>query len=228
VAELREAELRCAAGILGLAGVHFLEYRDSGMPGSPDNNHPQALAAAPLEEVADRVACHIRLLRPQVVATFDPIGGYKHPDHIAIHNATVRAFHLAGDPNYTSDLPPYQPQKLYFHGFPKKFLRYVIRLMPLFGMDPQGFGRNKDIDLQALVEEGDFPIHARIDCRPVRNQKEAASACHSSQLASGPPRSGLLNWVFRSFGRKEQFTRAYPPPEPGLREHDLFAGVRAG
>jgi LmbE family N-acetylglucosaminyl deacetylase len=55
LAELRESELRCAASLLGLASVTFLDYRDSGMPGSPDNQHPQALAAAPLEEVAARV-----------------------------------------------------------------------------------------------------------------------------------------------------------------------------
>ena len=50
VADLRVSELRCAAGILGLAGVHFLDYRDSGMAGSSDNQHPQALSAAPVEE----------------------------------------------------------------------------------------------------------------------------------------------------------------------------------
>ena len=33
--------------MLELAGVHFLNYRDSGMPGSEDNYHPQALAAQP-------------------------------------------------------------------------------------------------------------------------------------------------------------------------------------
>ncbi len=54
IGALREHELRCAAGHLGLTGVHFLGYRDSGMPGSEDNRHPQALAAAPLDEVAGR------------------------------------------------------------------------------------------------------------------------------------------------------------------------------
>src|SRR3989304_5201223 len=34
IAERRVAELRCAALRLGLSGVHFLDYRDSGMPGS--------------------------------------------------------------------------------------------------------------------------------------------------------------------------------------------------
>jgi LmbE family N-acetylglucosaminyl deacetylase len=63
IAELRESELRCAAGILGLTGVYFLGYRDSGMPGSPDNQHPNALVAQSLDEVAAKVAHYIRLLK---------------------------------------------------------------------------------------------------------------------------------------------------------------------
>jgi len=90
IAERREYELRCAASKLGLAGVHFLDYRDSGMPGSVENSHPRALAAAPLEQVAEKIAHHIRKLGPQVVLTFDPIGGYKHPDHIAVHKAPTK------------------------------------------------------------------------------------------------------------------------------------------
>ncbi len=39
--EAREAELRCAAGKLGLAGVYFLDYRDSGMPARPTTNIPR-------------------------------------------------------------------------------------------------------------------------------------------------------------------------------------------
>ena len=154
IAERRVDELRCAAGILGLNGVHFLDYRDSGMPGSPDNSHPQALAAAPLDEVAGKIVGYIRRLQPQVVLTFDPIGGYKHPDHIAIQRATLQAFHLAGDAGYITEDPPFQPQKLYYQVIPKGFLRIAVRLLPLFGRDPRRFGRNADIDLMALVEEG--------------------------------------------------------------------------
>jgi LmbE family N-acetylglucosaminyl deacetylase len=227
IADRRLSELRCAAGILGLTGVHFLDYRDSGMPGSPDNRHPHALVAAPLDEVAGKVAHFMRLLRPQVVLTFDPIGGYKHPDHIAVHQATVRAFHLAGDPSWQDDLPVFQPQKLYYHVFPKGMLRLGLRLLPLFGRDPHHFGRNGDIDLAALVEEGDFPIHAEIDFREVVDQRQAAADCHASQLGGGGmPRRGPLNWLMRWFGRKEQFMRAYPPAEGRLREEDLFTGVK--
>ena len=98
IAQLRTYELECAAKTLGLTEVIFLGYRDSGMAGSPDNNHPEALVAAPLDEVAGIITSHIRHLKPQVVLTFDPVGGYHHPDHIMIHNATVKAFHAAGDP----------------------------------------------------------------------------------------------------------------------------------
>jgi N-acetyl-1-D-myo-inositol-2-amino-2-deoxy-alpha-D-glucopyranoside deacetylase len=148
VAERRESELRCAAGILGLTGVHFLGYRDSGMPGTPDNQHPNALAAQPLDEVAAKIVHFIRSLHPQVVVTFDPIGGYKHPDHIAIHRATVRAFELASDPDYVTDLPPFQPDKLYYQTMPKNLLRWAVRIAPLLRMDPHHFGRNRDIGMK--------------------------------------------------------------------------------
>ncbi len=227
IAERRVSELRCAAGILGLSGVYFLDYRDSGMSGSEDNRHPQALANAPLDEVAGKIASYIRRLRPQVVVTFDPIGGYMHPDHIAVHSATVQAFHLAGRADYRDPqgLAPFQPQKLYYHILPKRALRWVVRLMPLLGRDPRKFGRNQDIDLQRLVEEGDFPTHAWIDYRDVIEQREAATACHASQLSGGPPRRGWMSWAWRWIGQKEQFMRAYPEVKNGLREKDLFEGV---
>lgn len=225
VAALRTSELGCAADILGLAGVHFLDYRDSGMPGSLDNLHPRALAAAPLEEITAQVVGHIRRLRPQVVLTFDPIGGYRHPDHVAVHQATVRAFHLAANPDFQDGYPPYQPQKLYYHIFPKGLLRLAVRILPLFRQDPRHFGRNGDIDLAALVEEGDFPTHARIDYRAVADKREAAAACHASQLGGSPLRRGPLSWIMRWFNRREHFMRAYPPAKPGLSETDLFAGV---
>lgn len=223
IGELREAELRCAAGHLGLAGVHFLDYRDSGMVGSPENEHPDALVQAPLEEVAARIAEYIRLLQPQVVLTFDPIGGYRHPDHIAIHKATVTAFRLAGDPDFVSDSAPYQPQKLYYHTISKRFIRMAVRLIRLFGKDPSRWGKNNDIDLTSLAVE-DFPVHAQIEYRMVERRKDAASVCHASQGGAGLAK-GPLAWVSRLFSGKDQFMRAFPPAKPGERETDLFEGV---
>jgi LmbE family N-acetylglucosaminyl deacetylase len=224
VAARRVYELSCASQILGLSGVYFLGYRDSGMPGSSDNQHPDALAAAPLEQVAERVAFHIRTLHPDVVITFDPIGGYRHPDHIAIHKATVRACEIAGEEGYAlASLPPFRPEKLYFQTMQKGFLRLAVRLMPLFGQDPRHFGRNKDVDIASLVDDV-FPINASIDFSPVRAEKAQAAACHASQGGPGMTR-GLIGIAWRLLGNRETYMRAYPPPEPGVREKDLFAGI---
>jgi LmbE family N-acetylglucosaminyl deacetylase len=225
IAERRESELRCAAGILGLAGVHFLDYRDSGMNGSPDNQHPQALINQPLELIASKIARLIRELCPQVVITFDPIGGYKHPDHIAIHRATIQAFQLAGALEFPCDLPPYQPQKLYYHVFPKNLLRLAVSILPLLGRDPRHFGSNGDIDLVTIAREGNFPTHARINIGRVADKKGEAATCHASQLGGGPPRSNLLRSILRFFDGTEDYMRAIPPAEPGVSERDLFAGV---
>ena len=223
IGELRESELRCAAGFLGLRGVHFLDYRDSGMPGSPDNQHPQALAAQPLDEVAANVVCYIRDLQPQVVLTFDPIGGYRHPDHIAIQRATVRAFQQAANPEFApQSLPIYQPEFLYFHIFPKGVLRFGVKLMPLLGKDPHKFGNNGDIDM-ASIAEVEFPTHARVNIRSVREKKEQAGACHASQ-GGGRMGGNLVTSLMRVFGGKESFMRAYPPVKPGEKVvNDLFA-----
>jgi LmbE family N-acetylglucosaminyl deacetylase len=225
IADLREAELHCAAGILGLKGVHFLEYRDSGMEGSPDNRHPNALAAQPLDEVAARVVRFIRELRPQVVLTFDPIGGYRHPDHIAIHKATVRAFAQAADADFApGNLPPFQPQRLYFHTIPHSFLKVVVALLRLLGMDAHKWGRNRDIDL-ASIAEVDFPTHARIDIRPVLEKKEQAGACHASQ-GGGRMGGRLAGFILRLFSGRENFMRTVPPVKPGEKiERDLFADL---
>jgi LmbE family N-acetylglucosaminyl deacetylase len=223
IGDLRVHELRCAAEILGLKKVHFLDYRDSGMPGSVDNEHPRALAAAPVEQVVERLVPLIRRIRPQVVITFDPIGGYCHPDHVAIHEAAVQAFHDAGDETYPRhDLPAYQPQKLYFHTFPRRLMRLLVSVLSFFGKDPRRFGRNNDIDLVQIAEP-DFPVHARINYRSVAEAKQKASACHASQ--SGPPSSGLIGLIFRLGSTLETYMRAYPPAPDGLREIDLFEGV---
>jgi LmbE family N-acetylglucosaminyl deacetylase len=226
IGEMREAELRCAAGILGLAGIEFLDYRDSGMAGSPDNAHPQSLAAAPAAEVAEAVAKKIRAFRPQVVLTFDPIGGYRHPDHIAIQRATVAGFRMAGDPAHAFDATtPFAPQRLFFHTFPHTFLKWAVRLLRFFGKDPRRFGRNGDIDIAAIAEV-EFPIHANISIRSVLHEKERASACHASQ--GGGVFAGPMRIAARIFGAHENFMQAWPEEPPRHMRRDLFEDVNLG
>ena len=219
VAQLRENELRCAAQILGLKEVHFLNYRDSGMPGAETNQHPRALANTPLDQVAEKVETIARQLKPEVMITFDPIGGYRHPDHIAIQRATVRAFERLNDDPGSDNRGP---QKLYCHTFPKRLMRILVRLMPLFGQNPRQFGVNNDIDLVDIAEV-DYPIHASIQIRSVMDEKARASACHASQQGGGS--GGIFTFLLRLFGNHEQFMRAYPPAPDDLLESDLFAGI---
>jgi LmbE family N-acetylglucosaminyl deacetylase len=228
IGELRRHELRCAAEELGLKKVHFLQYRDSGMPGTADNRHPDALAAAPKEEVAAQIAHLIRQLQPQVVVTFDPFGGYGHPDHIAIHEATVAGFYAAGNPDLDDELPPYSPQKLYFHTFPRKIFKWFVRLMPILGRNPRKYGRNQDIDLVVITEQ-EFPVHATLDIRASADQATRASNCHASQLDLGTQSRGVMGWIFNIVRRraKDTFMRAYPEPDPTKKETDLFAGVNS-
>jgi LmbE family N-acetylglucosaminyl deacetylase len=202
-----------------------MDYRDSGMLGSPDNDHPDALIAAPVEKVAREIAALMREIKPDVVLTFDPIGGYRHPDHIHIHNATVKAFELAGDENFETELPAHKPARLYFHTISRRFLRVSVNLLKLTGKDPSKWGQNKDIDLTTLAVE-DYPVHARIRYPKVEERKMAASACHASQggggLASGP-----LAWVMRLFAGRatDSFMQAYPEPAGGRVVTDLFEGI---
>ncbi len=222
---LRTQELRCAAEALGLSELYFMNYRDSGMAGSEDNHHPRALAAQPLKKVAGEVAHLIRQVKPEVVLTFDPIGGYRHPDHIAIQKATVRAFNLAADPDFIDleGLPPFQPDRLYFSTIDRRFLKVVVRVLRLIGQDPHKFGKNKDIDLVSLTEV-DFPTDVKIDYRPVRAIREAATECHASQGGTEMNKGfrGLLSRLFG--GHTETFMQAFPePPENHPVKRDLFA-----
>jgi len=221
-AEMRTDELMRAAKELGLKEVFFLGYRDSGMPGMEDNKHPNAQINAPVEEVAAKVLKYIRDLKPEVVLTFDPIGGYKHPDHIHIHKATVLAFEKADDASFHPEAgSPFKPQALYFQVFPKALLRAAVRLMPLFGKDPTKFGRNGDINIKELADVT-FPIHVRLDVRSAADAKNKASACHASQ-GGGQMRRGLMGFITKLIGENEDYMRAYPPVQPGdKRKKDLF------
>jgi LmbE family N-acetylglucosaminyl deacetylase len=196
------------------------------MPGSEDNHHPQALAAQPLGQVAADIIHYIRELQPQVVITFDPIGGYRHPDHIAIHLATVEAFRgAAQDINFGDDLAPYQSQRLFFQTIPRGFLRIAVKLMPLFGRNPRKFGQNGDIDLVSIAEVN-FPVHASIDYRSVSDIRDQASACHASQGGASITGSGIIGKLRKTLMAKEQYMRAYPPAQKNERVvRDLFDEV---
>ena len=228
VGDLRWHELESAVKILGLTGLHWLGYRDSGMPGSEDNRHPDALVQADHHVLVGRLVAIIRALRPQVILTFDPCGGYGHPDHVSIHYAAKRAFSIAGDPtqypeHMAQGFEPYAPQKLYYTAFPKGFLKIAVTALRLLGRDPSKFGRNQDINL-AEIAAWDQQVTTRIDMSRYLDLKQKAGECHKSQ--SGP--ASMFSWMPGPIRRRlmgvETFTRAQPPFDGmGKLETDLFA-----
>ena len=232
VAALRTAELDCAARVLGLSAVHLLGYRDSGMQGSADNLNPAALYQAPLERVTGQVVALMRALRPQVVVTFGPYGGYGHPDHIKIHQATVAAFSVAGDPGHypeqiAAGFMPWTPTKLYYSTFATRWLKFNIALMRLLRKDPRHFGTNNDIDMVRAVAET-TPYTTFVDTRAFLAQKERAWQCHHSQLAGMSGYRGLTRSMRRFLMSREQFTRVIPPWDGRrAKERGLFAGIDA-
>lgn len=225
--EIRDKELETAVSILG-ATLHKLNYRDSGYIGDPANNHPDAFIQSDLEEGTRRVVALIRQIRPQVVVTHDPTGGYFHPDHIQCNKITTPAFYAAGDASQYPDIgpAPYQPQKLYFGAFPNRWIKFFTFLMRLRGQDPKRMGRNKDIDMTRLG----YPrkkVHTLVNFSRYWDVKKEASAAHASQGGGGGgTRGGLLpEWIQRRWLANEMYIRAHPPTPDGYSEKDLFAGV---
>jgi len=227
IADLRVDELTRASKVLGLMDVFYLGYRDSGMRGSADNKHPDSMAMAPVDEVAGRIVKIIREIEADVVVTHDEGGGYGHPDHVATHHGVVKAFHAASDPEqYPEAGPVFKPSKLYFLIHPRKLMKTLVKLMPLFGQDPHHFGRNGDVDLTKITEIA-YPINAVINLNKWAVEKrDQAVACHTSQN-EGRRRPGIfqiIDLIGRIRGPKDYFMKAYPPP-CRRKEKDLFEGV---
>ena len=222
-AVLRESELDCSANNLALKQVFKLGFRDSGMAGSPDNQHPDALVARPMEEAVEKIAEVMRLVRPHVVLTFDPVGGYYHPDHIRVHQATVLAFERVRQELHTAD--PQVLARLYFHTMPKSSVKFAVFSMRLMGKDPRKVGRNKDIDLVQIASQA-FPVHVKINYKSVLEQREKAAACHASQGGGKKP-FGLSAWLMRILSRPvDRFMQGFPEPSQNYRvENDLFWGM---
>lgn len=224
LAQVRSAELANAAVALGVTTIWSLPYRDSGMRGTPENEHPDALYQQPMEKLVEEILGYIRRLQPQVILTHDPFGGYGHPDHIRCCEAVTLAFHRAVE-EFSEQEGGYRgPQKLYYTAFDKRMLKLMVRLMPLMGQDPTAIGRNKDINL-VEISKWETPVHARIHVGDYVSHKLAASRAHASQFSGGPAYVRLLpEFIRRQFTDYETFTRAVPEPN-GMVEVDLFAGV---
>ena len=116
LAAVRRQELDRATSIIGYDHVHLLGYRDSGMPESEANFHPDCFAVAPMDEAVDRLVALLRRERPQVVVTYpEEQSGYRHPDHLRVYDITHPAVARAADSGYRLDLgEPWSVSKVYY------------------------------------------------------------------------------------------------------------------
>jgi mycothiol S-conjugate amidase len=183
MAELRREELAKALAVLNVSAHYWLGYRDSGMPDTETNSHPDAFANAPLDEAVGRLVRIIRAERPQVVLCYEESGGYPHPDHIRDHEVSVAAFDAAGDPDrYPEAGEPFQPLKLYyFASFSRERLRTLHEAMVARSIDSP-FGEW----LERWNEEGhEVPepeITARIHTARWLSQARDALLAHATQI----------------------------------------------
>jgi LmbE family N-acetylglucosaminyl deacetylase len=223
VAAVRAAEMDCAAAALGLREVFKLGYKDSGMMGTPDNVDPECLWQADKNVIAQQIIQIIQQVQPQVVITFDPYGGYGHPDHIAMHHATTLAFYTTADPNHIANgMTVYRPQKLYYTSFPRGLLSLYIWRNRLRGRDPRKFGRNRDLNL-LTIRDNLMPITTKIDIWDWLDAWDKAADCHASQ---GSPRRSTPRWQQKLFASYQGLTRVFPKHHRGEPiETDLFQGV---
>ncbi len=92
----RELELRRACEILGIEAPRFLDYHDSGRLERLRKDDPLATINIDYLQMEAKILALIEELEPQVLLTFDPHGGYGHPDHLSVHRATLAAFFSSG------------------------------------------------------------------------------------------------------------------------------------
>jgi N-acetyl-1-D-myo-inositol-2-amino-2-deoxy-alpha-D-glucopyranoside deacetylase len=181
----RIGELTTALRALGVSAPIYLggagRWRDSGMRGSPKRRRQRFIDADEREAVGALVAI-IRELRPHVVVTYDPNGGYGHPDHVHTHSVTTAAVAAAGTADYPGE--PWTVPKFYWTVLAESAFDAgwgaLSRedLLPDWTIPPKeefDFGYT-DSDIDAVVE-ADSDAHAA---------KVAALAAHATQVVVGP------------------------------------------
>ena len=209
VGETRESELRAAAKELGIRSVHFLDYID----GDLDRAEPA--------QVQGKIAAHIRRIRPHVVATFGPDGGYGHPDHIAISQFTGAALVLAADSrwNDSGDLP-HCVSKFYYMAWSKaKWDAYQAALKKLVS-------KVEGVERQA-VPWADWAITTVVDTPGVWPVVWRAVCCHRTQMAVYGKLEHLSEDHHRALWENQEYYRVFSTVNGGRKvETDLFEGLR--
>jgi N-acetyl-1-D-myo-inositol-2-amino-2-deoxy-alpha-D-glucopyranoside deacetylase len=239
--EHRVGELAAAMQELGITDHRFLDeldygfppthYRDSGMAYGENreviplpNPQPDAFALADVDDAAARLAALIRDLRPQAVATYEPGGGYGHPDHVQCHVVTMRAVETAARPGPGG--PPHEVPKVYWNVIPQSGMLQAVEAMR--GHPDNPFEDWNAAGFPSMVVP-DALVTTAIDGTDRYEAKAAAMRAHSTQISVDSFFFALSDGIGRpmlgtEFYRLVQGSVGGPLDADG-RETDLLAGL---
>lgn len=224
LADIRREELRSAVAQLGIEHLEVLPYRDSGMIGTPSNEHPESFAQADLHEATARLVRLVRQYRPQVLLSYNEQGGYGHPDHLMAHKITMATWDAAGDATQFPDAgAPWTPLKLYYVSF-----RRALWLKTWTTMHERGLPTPMDVpdfDPQRYVD--DPRVSTTLDVKPFLPQKVAALRAHRTQIRPDWMWLGVPDDVREMLLYAEHFVLVQSRvPVPADEEDDLFVGLK--
>jgi N-acetyl-1-D-myo-inositol-2-amino-2-deoxy-alpha-D-glucopyranoside deacetylase len=229
----RIGELAAAMAALGVTDWRFLggagHYRDSGMMDTPANDKPRAFWRADLDEAVAHAVAVVREVRPQVVVTYDEVGGYGHPDHIQAHRVAMGAVAAAADPAYRPDLgAAWDVAKVYWNAMPRSVVQAGIDAMAALG-EASPFEGLGDLDEVPFMVPDDV-VTTAVDGRTHADRKDAAMRAHPTQIMVDGPFFALSNnlgleVLGTEYYRLVRGTRGPAGEGPQGWEDDLFAGL---
>lgn len=205
LAQVRQQELRNAMNVTGVKDVRFLNYRDSGMVGTPENDHPDSLHQAEAESVVGLLMDVIRDVGPNVVITHDPSGGYGHPDHRAmcrhVTEAVARSRGEAGEAGQPAEgSRAHGSSYLYYVCFPRSNFQRMWQKMVEMDIKPPF--ASEDVD---KVGTPDDEVTTTIDVSSHVDTKIASLNCHRTQIDPNGPFSQLPEEMTREIMGTEYY-----------------------
>jgi LmbE family N-acetylglucosaminyl deacetylase len=211
IGQLREKELLAAGEKLGLKEIHFLDYIDG-----------QVDQADPIEAIS-KIVSHIRRIKPHVLVTFPPDGGYGHPDHIASAQFAAAAIVAAADSRYVDpgQLPAHRVSKYYYMVDSENFVDFITPAMGQITFQVEE-------EVREEVAWKEWAVSTRIDVSAHTKAAWQAIKCHESQLPSlGPLVEMNEDAIAAILKLQGTFYRAFSLVNGGRSvETDLFEGLR--
>ncbi|MFA7297022.1 MAG: PIG-L family deacetylase [Dehalococcoidia bacterium] len=219
----RELELRAAMAQIGVGDVRFLDFRDSGMVGTPENADPRCLHQQPAEVSVPAVLSVMRDVRPHFVFTWQPDGGYGHPDHIAIHTHTVAAFEACGDASaYPETGAAWTPERLYWGARTMRQFATVRFEMERRGLLSEPMNEDIRARMLAALEAPEPQASVAVDTREFVVMRRRAAGMHRSQFGENSMWAKIPDDLVAQVWGEERFYQARPAwPEDAVARTDF-------